>query len=360
MSPDVLVASTARRGAGGLGTAAVELADGMAALGADVEYLGPQPAGTRQRLVGSRPYRRLFGMAAARRAASRATRRAVPGTGWDILYGTPECIPLDGGAGKTVVYQATRFPRREWEALRRAERATGGRGDMSTSELDRRERELQKVDLIHVTTSAVLDEFREAGFSDERLVHAYPGVDLDQHRPGPKEGDLRVAFVGPLSLRKGVDIASEVAALLQGDGEVEAIGGPTCPWSRRIAAEARFARGGRSAREALASAHAMVLPSRSDGFSYVVLEALASGAVPIVTPAVGAAEVVRRLDERLVVDEDGFAEAAVELLRTLDLGNLGRRARDLASEFGRTRAAPAIAEAVLSGLGMQETALRNR
>jgi glycosyltransferase involved in cell wall biosynthesis len=330
----------------------------MEALGASVEYLGPQPTSARERLVASRPYRRLFGMAAARREASRAVRSAVPANGWDLLYGTPECVPHTAG-GSRVIYQATRFPAREWEALRRAERATGGRGDMSVAERRLRERELAAVDLIHVTTLAVRDEFLEAGFAEDRLVHAYPGVDLERNRPGDKEGPLRVAFIGPLSLRKGVDLAAEVARRLRGRGVVEAIGGPTCPWSRRIAAEAPFERGD-SAAGALASAHALILPSRSDGFSYVVLEALASGAVPIVTPAVGAAEVVRRLDPRLVVEEEGFAGSAVELLDALDLAELGRRGRELASEFDRDRAAPAIAEAILARLGTQESAPRNR
>jgi glycosyltransferase involved in cell wall biosynthesis len=298
-------------------------------------------------------------MSVSRTLLTRSVRRSVPREGWDLFYGAPQCAPLHLATGKKVLYQATRFPSREREALVRAEKATGGRGDMSASELRARERELRQVDLIHVTTHAVQAEFLEAGFPEERLVHAYPGVDLEQHRPGPKKGDLRVAFIGPLSLRKGVDIACDIARRLQGKGIVEAVGGPTCPWSRRISEEAPFLMG-RSAPETLASAQALILPSRSDGFSYVVLEALASGTVPIVTPAVGAAEVVRRLDPRLVLEEDVFAEAAVELLDGLDLIDIGQRARELALVFDRNRAAPAIAEAILTRLDTQESAPDNR
>ena len=97
----------------------------------------------------------------------------------------------------------------------------------------------------------------------------------------------------------------------------------------------------------LAGAHVFVLPSRSDGFSYSVLEALACGAVPIVTPEVGAAEVVARLDPRLVVEQEGFAEAATALIGTLDLADLASRARRLAGEFDRRETASATVAAVL-------------
>jgi glycosyltransferase involved in cell wall biosynthesis len=97
----------------------------------------------------------------------------------------------------------------------------------------------------------------------------------------------------------------------------------------------------------LAAAHYLVLPSRSDGFSYAVLEALASGAVPIVTPEVGASEVVRRLDQRLVIPRQDFAEGVSELVRDLDHAELSVRARALAEEFDRRRTSIAAATAVL-------------
>lgn len=355
MGPNVLVATTAPRGSGGLGCAAGELADGLEAAGAAVAYLSSPPAGAARRLASGRPYRRLFGMAASRRLAARAVRGAIPDGGWDLVYATPECLPEGRSRGARVLHQATRLPALEWEALRQAERETGGRGDMSTAERRRRERELAGADLVHVTSLAVRDELLEAGFPAEKLVHAYLGVDLERYAPAPKEGRLRVAFVGPLSLRKGVDVAAAVAERLGDEAVVEAVGGPTCPWSRRVAARARF-QPGDSAAAALARSHALLLPSRSDGFSYVALEGLASGAVPIVTPAVGAAEIVRRLDPRLVLDHADFADGAVELLRTLDFEELGGRARELAREFDRRRTSAAAARAILDRLAAQAEA----
>jgi glycosyltransferase involved in cell wall biosynthesis len=340
-------------GAGGLGTAAAEFLAGLGALGVDARWVGPQPLGAATRVVVSRPYKRCFGAAGARRLGSRAVRRAVPREGWDLVYGVPGSVPVEIGRGIRVVHQANRHPAVEWAALRRGERETGGRGDMSRLERRRFERELGEVDLVHVSTAAVRDELLAAGIPPERLVLAPLGVDLDRFRPAAKADRLTVAFVGPLSLRKGVEVVAELADRLGDDAELEVVGGPTCPWSRRIAARMRFATM-TSVPEMLAAAHCMVLPSRSDGFSYAVLEALASGTVPIVTPEVGAAEIVRRLDERLVVEREGFAETTLALLPRLDFESLGPRARALAEEYDRRRTGPAAAAAVL------ERALANR
>lgn len=327
--------------------AAAELADGFEALGRSVAYVGQQPRGPLAKAARSRPLRRVLGTGPSRRLAARAVRRAVPGAGWDLVYATPGAVPLGHGEGLRVLHQATRYPRLEWEALRRGERETGGRGDLSRPELRRREREIERADLIHVTSRAVGAEMVAAGVAEERLVHAYPGVDLARYRPAGKREQLTVAFVGPLSLRKGVDVAAELAARLGSRAVVEAVGGASCPWSRRVAAAARF-RPRPSARETLSTAHALVLPSRSDGFSFVVLEALASGAVPIVTPEVGAAEIVARLDRRLVIERREFAARAAELVQRLDFERLAPRARALAEEFDRRRTSRAAAAAVLA------------
>jgi glycosyltransferase involved in cell wall biosynthesis len=248
--------------------------------------------------------------------------------------------------GVQVIHQATHHPTIEWEALRRGERETGGRGDLSRAERHRRECEIESADLIHVTSLAVRDEFLETGVSSERIVHSYLGVDLMGFTPGAKSDKLTIAFIGPLSLRKGVDTVVELAHRLRGDAIVETVGGPVCPWSRRLVERAEFTPR-TSVADTLRSAHVLVLPSRSDGFSYVVLEALASGTIPIVTPAVGAAEIVRRLDDRLVIESPEFVDATVELIPILDLKALGVRARALAEEFDRRRTSRATVTAVI-------------
>jgi glycosyltransferase involved in cell wall biosynthesis len=347
LSTAALVVAPVNFRSGGLGTAAAEFADGLEALGYPSTFIGPPPPDALTRATRTRLFRRLFTTTPSRRLIARATRRSVPETGWDLAYAMPGSLPLERGSGLRVICQATRHPVVDWEALRRARRETGGRGDMSHAELRLRKREIEQADLIHVTTHAVQDEFLAAGFPADRIVHSSHGVDLDHFRPGPKPGDLRVAFVGPLSMRKGVDIVSELATRLGGKAVVEVVGGPTCPWSRRIAERSSFVFR-HSVRDMLRDAHFFVLPSISDGFSYAVLEALASGAIPIVTPQVGASEIVERLDPRLVVERDEFVEATVALLADVDIGALGTRARALAEEYDRRRTSRAVAASVLA------------
>ncbi len=341
-----IVIAPARLGSGGLGAAAAEFSDGLTALGHEPAYVGRQPPDLLLRATRSRPFRRAFGMAAHRLLTARAVRKAVPASGWDLAYAIPGTVPIETGSGVRVIYQATRHPAVEWAALKRGERETGGRGDMSRAELRRREREIAAADLIHVTSHAVQTEMLEAGVEPERLIHSYHGVDLERFRPAAKSEDLRIAFIGPLSLRKGVDVVAELAARLR-TGVVEAVGGPTCPWSRRISESARFARG-TDVPETLGRSHVLVLPSRSDGFSFVVLEAMASGTVPIVTPEVGASEIVRSLDPRLVIPRSEFAEATIELLPQLDLPALSAAARQLAERFDRRRTSRLLAATLLA------------
>jgi glycosyltransferase involved in cell wall biosynthesis len=334
-------------GAGGIGTAAGEFAAGLGALGVDWSFIASPPPGPVVRAARSRISRRLLGDAPVRRLTARSLRRSAPATGWQLAYATPSVLPEGGPGTVRAVLQATRHPAIEYAALRAGEKETGGRGDLSAGELRRRERELTEVDLVHCTSLAVRDELFAAGIPAERLVHAYHGVDVEQFETGPKADDLRVAFVGPLSLRKGIDVVADLARRLQGQATVETVGGPSCPWSRRIADEAPFV-ARQSVPKMLRGAQALVLPSRSDGFSYVVLEAMASGAVPLVTPEVGAAEIVRRLDERLVIGRDEFVEAAADLVPRLDYGDLAPRARTIAEELDRKVTSKAVASAIMT------------
>ena len=346
MISKTLVVAPVALGSGGLGTAAAEFNDGLQVLGLHPNYIGPQTPSAAARVAGSRPFRRAFGMATSRRLSARAVRRAVPADGWELAYAIPGTVPVERGSGIRAIYQATRHPAVERAALQQGQRETGGRGDISRGEVRRREYEIERADLIHVTSLAVRDEMLNAGVPEDRLVHSYHGVDLERFRPAAKRDVLTVAFVGPLSLRKGVDIVAELALRAGDDLVVEVVGGPTCPWSRQIDRDARFVRR-TSVPEMLGRAQILVLPSRSDGFAFVVLEALASGAVPIVTPEVGASEIVSRLDPRLVIDRPEFVDTVIDLLPRLDFDDLAVRARVLAQQFDRRNTSKATVAAVL-------------
>lgn len=340
-----LVVAPAEEGRGGLGRSAGDFTYGLRSLGIETTYIGPQPGSVLDRAAGSRLARR-FSSAPQRLLLEKGVRSAVPLNDWDFAYSVAGTAPVERSAGIVCIHQSTHHPRIEWERLKRARQATGGRSDYSIAERRRRELEIDRADLIRLTSLTVRDQFLEAGVPAHKLVHGYPGIDLGRYAPGDKSGHLRIAYVGAFSMRKGLDIAVDLANRLPVAAEVVAVGGPIDRWSRRLLDSAPFRRMD-SVPQMLADAHVLILPSRSDAFANVVLEALAAGVVPIVSPEVGAAEIVRRLDPALVVELDDFAESVPELASTLDLVGLGIRARSLAQEFDRSTQAERVVRAVL-------------
>ena len=92
---------------------------------------------------------------------------------------------------------------------------------------------------------------------------------------------------------------------------------------------------GRTDRDRLmASAKVFVLPSYSENFGNTVLEALAVGCPVVVTPDVGAAEVVRDSGGGLVVggDPEIFGRALRELLDNPARAEMGARGRRFVTE----------------------------
>jgi glycosyltransferase involved in cell wall biosynthesis len=218
---------------------------------------------------------------------------------------------------------------------------------MSGREVRLLERELARADLARVESPIVAEELIKEGFPPDRVVTASPGVDVERFAPGARPDRLRVAFVGVLSLWKGVDVLVRLARKLAPAGEVVVVGGPVCPWSRRLVSEAPLRQHPGDIPSLLASSHALVLPSATDGFGLVVLEAMAAGAVPFVSPEVGAAAIVRRLDPRLVQPRSEFAEVVPELIHTLPLGELGAAARRIAERHERAEMARTAASLLL-------------
>ncbi|HEY2570320.1 MAG TPA: glycosyltransferase [Solirubrobacteraceae bacterium] len=295
-----------------------------------------------------RPLRRMsaFGRALDRRALA----ARVP-QDWDVAYSMPGFTPRGHDVRARVVHAATHHPARVRESLAAARRrAGGGQGFMTAIEADLLVRELHRARVVRAESCAVADELRGDSGVRGTVVVAPPGVDLVRFRPSAKAAQLTVAFVGTFSLWKGIDVLVDLGERLRGVAVLATIAGPVCPWSRRLAAGAPFVPHS-NVPDLLAKAHALVLPSASDGFGYVVLEAMAAGAVPFVTPDVGASELVARLDPRLVQPAAEFAEGVSALLTTMSLAELGRSARRLACEYEQNAMARRAAGAVLDALG---------
>jgi glycosyltransferase involved in cell wall biosynthesis len=343
-----VVIAPANPGVGGQGAAAADMALGLRRAGLEASYVGsPAPSLTR-RLAGRRPLRRFGSL--VRTIDRRALVRQVDDR-WELAYAMPGFLPPRREGRVRVLHQATRHPREVRNAIASARRvAGGGRGFMTAHEMRRLEAELLGADLVRTESMAVAEELVSHGVQGERIVTAPPGVDLARFVPAPPFERLTIAFVGVLSLWKGLDILSALADALPVEADVAVVGGPVCSWSRRLTERTRFRRHA-DVPALLSKAHALVLPSATDGFGYVVLEAMASGTVPFVSPEVGAAEIVRRIDERLVQPRADFAEAVAELVQIMPLADLATRARAIAEEFDRERMAEQAARRVIVAAG---------
>jgi len=129
-----------------------------------------------------------------------------------------------------------------------------------------------------------------------------PGVDVDLFRPGDearRTGPTKFVFVGTASGRKGFDVLLEAFRMTSGafpSAELHVIGDPE-PALRFMgySSDKIVIHGKRSRRELaqlLGVMDCLVLPSRLESFGFAVVEALASGIPAIVTPKVGASEVI--------------------------------------------------------------------
>ena len=152
---------------------------------------------------------------------------------------------------------------------------------------------------------------------------------------------VRLLYVGRLIPLKGVGVLlsalaglSNVTLTVAGDGpEAERLAGLAGEYGMSV----RFH--GNVAHEELPElyrAHdAFVLPSRNEGMSNTVLEAMASGLPVIVTDVGGTAELVEGNGVVVPVDDEGALRGAVVALRD-DLGKrgeMGERSREIALEY---------------------------
>lgn len=209
------------------------------------------------------------------------------------------------------------------------------------------EEEIALADLIlcgsEFCARTMIDEGTPAG----KVVVAEYGADTARFGPGPegpRDGPLRVLFVGTLSLRKGIHHLLAAAERLASLGvRVTAVGSPRV----RPEALARHAAvletpGFRLHADmpALYRAHDVyAFPSLVEGSSLSVYEALASGLPVVTTPNAGS--IVRDGVEGFVVppgDVDALAAALERLARDRDLrAAMGRAARARAEAYGDWR-----------------------
>jgi starch synthase len=204
----------------------------------------------------------------------------------------------------------------------------------STGHLRWKDQELSLADYVIVPSQHVRRTLAGA-VSDEKIrVVSYgaPAPTERRHVACDPNRPLKVLFVGGLTQHKGIGYLLDAIDLVASGVELTLVG-------RRLQANARVDAACRRWRwfesvphhrvlELMSEADVLVLPSFGEGFGLVVTEALACGLPVIVTPNVGAADLIRDGREGFIVP----LRSAEAIAQRLDLL---RRNRDQLAEMSR-------------------------
>lgn len=194
-------------------------------------------------------------------------------------------------------------------------------------------------------------QFTRAGFKPQAICpfgYFVPRVaDVKMDRPPRGDRNLRLVFVATLIRRKGLDIALQAIATVSREGidislDVYGPGNtrelpPTDP-RIRYCGVISFG----DAQRVIADYDAVIVPSRFDGWSVVVNEALLQGVPVLVSSAAGAAAMVQKQRAGFVFDPARPGELAAILARIAGQPALLDAARERALAF-RDQLAPEIA-----------------
>jgi alpha-maltose-1-phosphate synthase len=212
----------------------------------------------------------------------------------------------------------------------------------SPKHMEWKDEELRLADVVIVPSQHVRDTL--AGVvADERIrVVNYGAPPVRPRNPQESEArrPLRVLFVGSLVQRKGIGYLLDAVDLLDADVELTLIGGRVAPNDRVDAACRRWrwfeTLTYNQVLDVMMESDVLALPSLCEAFGLVVTEALACGLPVIVTPNVGASDLITDEREGFVVPLCS-AEAIAEHLDILNhnrklLAAMSRNAQITAAE----------------------------
>jgi glycosyltransferase involved in cell wall biosynthesis len=203
----------------------------------------------------------------------------------------------------------------------------------------RKESELRLADHLVVLSSYARETYVAAGFEARRISVIPPGAWLPALPPGraaPRERrGMRFLFAGNVKRAKGVDLLLRAFSRLAVPGKELVLAGSLTdvsllprPLPDNVQVRGRLARQELFAEFALADA--LVLPSRADGFGFVVAEAMASGLPAIVSSATGARDLIAHGTSGWIF-ESGNDEELLQVMESVaqqrqDLEHIGRQA----------------------------------
>jgi glycosyltransferase involved in cell wall biosynthesis len=228
-------------------------------------------------------------------------------------------------------------------------------------------RTLENAAAIHFTSRREADEARVFGFDLPATCEIPNGVDIQSEAVGEISPAIDlvasrgpyVLFLGRINWKKGLDrlirslaYAPQVRLVLAGNDE-EGYRHVLEPLAREIGVASRVVFTGPVAGadkwSLLRRAELLVLPSYSENFGNVVLEAMAAGRPVVVTPEVGVAELVRDTGVGLVAGDDAESIGRAMARLTGDPGlsrSLGTHGHAVAAERFTWRAVAARMEAL--------------
>jgi glycosyltransferase involved in cell wall biosynthesis len=250
---------------------------------------------------------------------------------------------------RLIQEERERFP--DW-----SERAESGAALIAYN--DRQLQEIELADVVLCGSSFVRDAILAGGSQPEKVRVVPLGLHdrffSFSRNPTASDTLLRVLFVGDDGLRKGIGYLSAAAEALSGKIQVKAVG------KLQLNAKGRAAVGKfieltgpiprRNMEQMFRWADLLVLPSVSDTFGLVILEAMAAGLPVIATRHTCAPEVLRDGVDGFVVplrDPIILAERLEKLADDRELLQyMATNARQRASEFTLTKYADRLAAAL--------------
>ena len=214
---------------------------------------------------------------------------------------------------------------------------------------------------VHATSEVEADEIGRLGLRCQRIIVIGNGTNLLE--PGNSSLDCfarsgrdrhTILFLGRVNWKKGLDRLipamvqlPEAQLLVAGDddegyrADMEALA-----YNLGVASRVHFLGSvhGQDKSVLLASVHVLALPSYSENFGNVVLEAMASGCPVVVTPEVGLASVIRDTGAGLVIP--GAPESLARALNSILIDHDAARAM---GEAGRKAVAERFTWEVVAG-----------
>ncbi len=179
----------------------------------------------------------------------------------------------------------------------------GLKGNIGPAMYRRIHQEYRTADVVRVMSERARRTFLTRGFPEEKLVVAMPPMDVTGFPQATFEGRFRASFVGLIEPWKGFHYLLEAwDAWKPKEAELVLWGGPGSRAATHMLRKYQLRNDSIEVRpvevrqvgyeEVYARTHVLVHPSLADGFSYAVVEAMASGVPVIVTDNTGAADLV--------------------------------------------------------------------